>query len=85
MSTSPLSGTTPVLRHVFSWVNLLTQGVLLVGAAGAVLEWRAGAYLMLAALTLSVVANLVVGALAYRKTMHRPWPDVRPLRDDDDW
>jgi hypothetical protein len=70
---------------VFSWVNFVTPGLLLVGAYGAVLEWKPGAYLMLAALTISVVANLAVGILAYRAVMNRPWPKVRPLTDDDDW
>jgi hypothetical protein len=81
----PSSETTPVLRQVFSWVNLLTPGLLLVGAYGAVLEWKPGAYLMIAAVTLSVVANLAVGILAFRATMNRPWPQVRRLTDDDDW
>jgi hypothetical protein len=82
---SPLSGTTPLLRHLFSWINLVAPGLLLVGAYGAVFEWRPGAYVMVAALTLSVFANLAVGALAYRQTMNCPWPRVQPLRDDDDW
>jgi hypothetical protein len=81
----PSNDSAPVLRQVFSWVNLVTPGLLLVGAYGAVFEWRPGAYLMVAALTFSVVANLAVGVLAYRATMNRPWPKVRPLTDDDDW
>jgi hypothetical protein len=85
MRGPPPPGTTPALRQVFSWVNLLTPGVLLVGAYGALLEWRPGAYLLIAALTLSVAANLAVGVLAYRRTMSRPWPRVQPLTDDDDW
>lgn len=55
------------------------------GAYGAVFEWRPGAYVMVAALTLSVFGNLAVGALAYRQTMNSSWPRVQPLRDDDDW
>jgi hypothetical protein len=80
-----LSGSPPVLRRVFSSVNLLTSGLLLLGAYGAVLDWRPSAYLLVATLTVSVVANLTVGVLAYRATMNRPWPQVRPLPDDDDW
>jgi hypothetical protein len=80
----PLSPPGDRLREAFSWVNLLTPGVLVVGAYGALLEWRPAAYVLLAALTVLVLANLAVGVLAYRATMNRPWPRVRPL-DGDDW
>ena len=67
------------------WVNLVTPGVLVVGAYGALLDWEPAAYLLLAALSVLVLANLGVGVLAYRGVMNRPWPAVRPLGDDDDW
>jgi hypothetical protein len=73
------------LRNVFSWLNLAMPGVLALGAFGALLEWKPAAYLILAAVTVLVVANLGVGVLSYRATMSRPWPAVRPLDDDDDW
>jgi hypothetical protein len=80
-------GTTPQprLREVFASINLVTPGLLVVGAYGALLEWRPAAYLLLAAVTVLVFANLAVGVLAYRSAMNRPWPPIRPLRDEDDW
>jgi hypothetical protein len=73
------------LREVFAWVNLVMPGVLIVGAYGALLEWKPAAYLLVAAVTVTFVANLCIGVLAYRATMNRPWPAVRPLTDEDDW
>jgi hypothetical protein len=85
MPRSPLGDKAPRLRQVFSWVNLLTPGVLLVGAFGAVVEWRPGGYILVVGLTLSVVVNVAIGVVAYYGTMNRPWPRVQPLTDDDDW
>jgi hypothetical protein len=82
----PLSTTRGTrLRDVFAWVNLVTPGVLGVGTFGAILEWKPAAYLLVAALSVLVFANLGVGVLAYRAAMNRPWPAVRALGDDDDW
>jgi hypothetical protein len=85
MQRSPSSTRGTRLRDVFVWVNLGAPGVLVVGAYGALLEWKPAAYLLLAAVTVLVVANLGVGVVAYRGVMSRPWPAVRPLADDDDW
>jgi hypothetical protein len=85
MERSPGSKPGTRLRAVFVWVNLVTPGALVVAAYGALLEWKPAAYMLVAALTVLVLANLGVGVLAYRGVMSRPWPAVRPLGDDDDW
>jgi hypothetical protein len=45
---------------------------------------RTAAWILVAALGASVVGHVVIGALAYRRTMRREWPRVEPLPFDDD-
>jgi hypothetical protein len=60
--------------------------VLLVGGGyAAVLGWRGGAFLMLAAVCGTISGHLLIGVSEYRRIMRRPWPDVAPLDDEDDW
>ncbi len=40
---------------------------------------RAGAWLLLAAVTGLVAAHLAISLVAYRRVMRRPWPQVAPL------
>jgi hypothetical protein len=70
---------------VFSWVNVLGSALIGIGGLGALWDWEPGAYVMIAALAITVSAHLVVGALAYLDVMRRPWPRVRPIDDEDDW
>ncbi len=58
--------------------------LLFVGAFGAALSWRAGAFLMLTGVGGLLTAHLFIGVSAYRETMNRPWPPVKPLPDNDD-
>jgi hypothetical protein len=74
-----------VLRLVFSWVNVVGTAVIAIGGLGAVWDWKPGAYVMIAALAVMVLAHVVVGVLGYLEAMSRPWPRVRPLDDEDDW
>ena len=59
--------------------------VMIVGIYGAAFGWRPGAYVMLTALLGLVGGHLVMGITEYRRVMRRPWPQVAPLDDDDDW
>ena len=59
--------------------------VMIVGVYGAASDGRPGAYCMLTALLGLVGGHLVMGITEYRRVMRRPWPQVAPLDDDDDW
>ena len=59
--------------------------VMIFGVYGAGLGWRPGAYFMLMAILGQVGGHLVMGVTEYRRVMRRPWPQVAPLDDDDDW
>jgi hypothetical protein len=58
---------------------------LMAGVYGGLLGWRAGAFLMLTGVIGSISCHLVIGIVAYRNVMMRPWPKVVPLDDDEDW
>jgi uncharacterized iron-regulated membrane protein len=58
--------------------------LLLVGAFGALVSWRPGAFLMVTGAVGLFVTHLFIGISVYREAMNRPWPSVRPLPDDDD-
>jgi hypothetical protein len=58
--------------------------LLIVGAYGAALGWRPGAYLLLTAVFGLLAGHLLAGLIEYRRIMRRPWPQVPPLTDDDD-
>jgi hypothetical protein len=62
------------------WVLLL-----IVGAYGAVLGWRGGAFVMLAAVCGNVGGHLLIGITEYRRIMRRSWPKALPLDDEDEW
>jgi hypothetical protein len=64
---------------------LVALAALLSGVFAAMLEARFGAYLLLVGFGGQLALDLLIGAAAYRETMRRPWPDVAPLDDDDDW
>jgi hypothetical protein len=64
----------------YSFIHL----VLYAGAFGGIL-WRPGIFVALGAFGAIVTIHLIVGYLAYRSVMSRPWPRVKPLDDNDDW
>ena len=70
---------------VAAWLSPLWQLVLIVGGYCAAFGWRPGAYLLLTALLGLIGGHLVMGITEYRRIMRRPWPQVAPLDDDDDW
>ena len=70
------------LDRLWSRSGLVFQAVLLVGILLAIRDERAGAWLLLAAVTGLVAAHLAISLVAYRRVMRRPWPLVAPLADD---
>jgi hypothetical protein len=59
---------------------------MVVGTFAAVVSAsRAAACAALAGAGARHVAHLTFGVLTYRETMRRPWPEVAPLDDGDDW
>jgi hypothetical protein len=67
--------------HARSAFALLT----LIGALAAAADRRAGAWALVAGFVGTLAAQLVMGIAGYRRVMSRPWPDVRPLADEDEW
>ena len=59
--------------------------VMMAGLYGAAFGWRPGAYLMITGLLGDIVGHLLIGITEYRRVMRRPWPQVAPLDDDDEW
>lgn len=82
MTEARRSSRIAVAVAVFEPVWLLTM---IAGMYGAGFGWRPGAYLMLAAVLGTIGGHVVAGAAEYRTVMARPWPQVAPLADEDDW
>jgi hypothetical protein len=59
--------------------------LMVVGAVSALAGWFPGIYLVLAGFGGHLAGHLLVGVAGYRDVMSRPWPQVSPLDDDDDW
>lgn len=55
------------------------------GVYAAAFGHRFGAYLLLSGFALTLVIHLALGVVGYREVMNRPWPQVPPLEDDDEW
>ena len=64
-------------------VDLAALAALCAGAFGAAAGWDAAVLLLLGGLVARLASHLVVGVAGYRWAMGHPWPDVRPLEDDD--
>jgi hypothetical protein len=71
------------LDYLWSGVDALGTMLILVGLLAAALGWGPSAWLLVATVTALIGSRLVIGAVAYRRTMRRPWPKVEPLPDDD--
>jgi len=65
--------------YAAAWAGL--GGGLFVAALGYVV----GAYLLVCGLLIQLSLDVLVGVTSYRDTMNRPWPQVTPLDEDDDW
>lgn len=73
---TPLSKAWTLTPHVCG-------AVMLVGIYGALMNWRIGAYLAVAGVFGMIAGHVVIGLIAYRRVMARPWPKVPPLSNDD--
>jgi hypothetical protein len=58
--------------------------IVVVGFVAAALGWAPGIAGMLAGLAGGFLSHLAAGVAGYRRVMSSPWPQVRPL-DEDDW
>lgn len=67
------------------WAYGILLVVLIGGVFLAIVGERLGAYLMLIAFTAQLATDFAVAVKAYQLTMSRPWPQVAPIEDDDDW
>lgn len=74
-----------VAVRVYGALEMVPVALIILGINMAVFASRLGVLLMLVGLTSRLLGHLIVGAIAYRKVMGRPWPSVRPLDDDEDW
>ena len=54
------------------------------GGYSAVLGWHPGAYIAIGGMVCLIASHSLLGVIAYRRVMSRPWPKVAPLSDDDD-
>jgi hypothetical protein len=58
---------------------------MLSGVYAAALGVAAGPWIAVLGFVGLMVLDLALGIGGYRAGMRRPWPDVAPLEDDDDW
>ena len=71
--------------RIATFARLAFSAATVAGALTAVAGWRPGVVIMLAGFVGTLAAHLLVGISGYRRAMRRPWPDVRPLVDEDEW
>ena len=76
--------TVPPTLHIWRVVSVLDIPALVVGALAAATGHRWGPYVLVTNLVVQVGSHMAVGGWAYRDVMSRPWPQVKPL-DDDEW
>jgi hypothetical protein len=74
-----------VIAVVAARLDLVWLLSLIIGAYGAALGWRGGAFLMLTAVCGRVFGHLLMGFTEYRRIVRRPWPKVPSLDDEDEW
>jgi hypothetical protein len=66
-------------------LSLVWLLLLVVGFYCGALGWRGGAFLMLTGVCGNLVGHLLIGVTEYRRIMRRPWPEVPPIDDEDEW
>jgi hypothetical protein len=74
----------PVWGHLFRAVYLGFSLLIYAGLPVILFAPRLGVFLMLAGAVGMFGSRLVFVIVGYRQTMHRPWPKVPPIEDDDD-
>ncbi len=73
------------LNRLWQQLGTAFTGLLLLGVLVALGGSETGAWILLVALAALITTHLAISVVAYRRTMRRAWPAVRPLADDDDW
>ena len=68
-----------------AWPFAVAWAALAIGLFVAAMGHPIGAYLLISGLLLQLSLDVLVGVASYRDVMNRPWPDVTPLDEDDDW
>ena len=71
------------LSAFWAWLDVVFSGVLILGILLLVVSWRPAAVLVVGGLGGLFAGHIAIGAVAYRRTMRRPWPKVEPVPDDD--
>jgi ABC-type thiamin/hydroxymethylpyrimidine transport system permease subunit len=66
-------------------MTALSTLVVVAGTVGVLTGARSGAWVIVGGLCLGSASSIAIALVAYRRTMRRPWPQVAPLADDDDW
>jgi hypothetical protein len=74
-----------VVIRLLSLAYSLPMLLLIGGSYAALLGFRTGAFVAIAGLVTHLVAHMTLGILSYRQVMSRPWPQVAPQEDDDEW
>ena len=73
------------LGRLWALVELESLALLVTGGYATAAGWRPAAWLLVASIACAVAGHVSISAVAYRRTIGRPWPEVPPLGDDEDW
>jgi hypothetical protein len=65
--------------------NLLPMVLMIGGVYAAIFGYRSGAFVAVAGVFTRIAADVAIGVLSYREVMSRPWPQVTPFENDDEW
>ena len=81
----PFPNLTATANPRLTWPYAAAWAGLGSGLFVATLGYVVGAYLLVCGLLIQLSLDVLVGVTSYRDTMNRPWPQVTPLDEDDDW
>jgi hypothetical protein len=70
---------------VAAGVRTAAAAAVVAGVSSAATGSTVGPWIVIIGLCSLLAADVVVGIVGYREVMGRPWPDVAPLEDDNDW
>jgi hypothetical protein len=81
----PFPRLTATANPGLTWAYAVAWAGLGSGLFVAALGYVVGAYLLVCGLLIQLSFNVLVGVTSYGDVMNRPWPQVTPLDEDDDW
>jgi len=73
-----------VLMRIWAWIDSLVLIAFIAGFYAAVFGSRLGGWIFLGAVVVRITGHLVIGGIAYWRTMCREWPHVEPVPFFDD-